>query len=263
MISIRLSAPETTAWANWINDCVEETRKLVESVADGSRLDVTNLYKRDSIKKSFYFAKDGPFGGRCAYCQIDLAAQHPDIDHYRPKAEVTDEKDVMVTDHSSTQHPGYYWLAYDWENLLPSCHRCNRPSKEESMGKRCRFPIQGARAWCPDDDLEQERPQILSPVAHTPEDHFDIEICEKSSHGILVPKSPEGRITIDIFGLNSRSDLLKQRYSEYKSAQAILMQSLFDPTSDYAKQKVREVKDSCGPGAIAIRCYFKQVELLI
>ena len=52
---------------------------------------------------------------KCAYCEGNF--QHSEaaleIDHYRPKSKVT-----------GTDHVGYYWLAYEWSNLLPACKTC-------------------------------------------------------------------------------------------------------------------------------------------
>ena len=47
-------------------------------------------------------------------------------------------------------HPGYYWLVYNWKNLLPACTHCNqyriaRPRWRESIntrgGKSTHFPV--------------------------------------------------------------------------------------------------------------------------
>jgi hypothetical protein len=43
------------------------------------------------------------------------------------------------------EHPGYYWLAYEWTNLLPSCYDCNSFRRHGTMkagpGKNERFPV--------------------------------------------------------------------------------------------------------------------------
>src|ERR1035441_2039073 len=88
------------------------------------------------------------FGGKCAYCESEFTSvAWGDVEHYRPKRSVMGEK-----------HPGYYWLAYDPRNLLPSCQKCNQGS-----GKRNYFPIAGIRATCPNDDLSAELPLLLNP----------------------------------------------------------------------------------------------------
>jgi uncharacterized protein (TIGR02646 family) len=84
------------------------------------------------------------FLGKCAYCEVQFVLdQTGDVEHFRPKAGVVDEHDQRV------DHPGYYWLAYEWSNLLPSCSKCNRLTKTKDgrrVGKGERFPVMGRRA---------------------------------------------------------------------------------------------------------------------
>jgi uncharacterized protein (TIGR02646 family) len=49
-------------------------------------------------------------GGECAYCGRDVGNDHMQVDHILPKEE-------------------FPFLAYAWENLLPSCDACNRRKK--------------------------------------------------------------------------------------------------------------------------------------
>jgi uncharacterized protein (TIGR02646 family) len=84
------------------------------------------------------------FGTKCAYCETDFGAVTPkDIEHFRPKSEITvaADQDALV--------PGYYWLAGEWSNLLVSCPDCNRGRKHEVpgqpkkvlLGKKTQFPL--------------------------------------------------------------------------------------------------------------------------
>lgn len=58
--------------------------------------------------------------GKCCFCEGKFEAHASgDIEHYRPKGAVNQHKD------SETLYPGYYWLAYSWENLYYSCNICN------------------------------------------------------------------------------------------------------------------------------------------
>src|SRR5258708_1947390 len=76
------------------------------------------------------------FHGKCAYCESKpQAVSTGDVEHYRPKAKVKED----------SRHPGYYWLAYDITNLLPSCESCNR-----NFGKMSQFPVHGAHARDPE-----------------------------------------------------------------------------------------------------------------
>lgn len=70
-------------------------------------------YKKDDVRT----ALDQLFHGKCAYCETSYAASAPvDIEHYRPKGGVSE----------APVHGGYWWIAMQWENLLPSCIDCNR-----------------------------------------------------------------------------------------------------------------------------------------
>jgi hypothetical protein len=83
------------------------------------------------------------FDGKCAYCEARvLHVAWGDVEHYRPKRAVLEDD----------THPGYYWLAYDTDNLLPCCPKCN-----EARGKQTHFPIKagGQRAY----DEQAERPE--------------------------------------------------------------------------------------------------------
>lgn len=86
------------------------------------------------------------FHHKCAYCETLTDQFYFDAEHYRPKGELTvfyeDEgsaKHIMVEDEHGEliEHPGYFWLAFDWKNLVPSCKSCNGPG-----GKMTQFPVQ-------------------------------------------------------------------------------------------------------------------------
>jgi uncharacterized protein (TIGR02646 family) len=67
------------------------------------------------------------YRNKCAYCEC--FEPEPEVEHYRPKKGVT----------QLPGHPGYYWLCYEWSNLMPSCHDCNK-----SATKGNHFPVYGA-----------------------------------------------------------------------------------------------------------------------
>ncbi|MFV8053150.1 hypothetical protein [Mycobacterium sp. 48b] len=72
------------------------------------------------------------FGNKCAYCEKSLTDIPTAAEHWRPKRAITGSRD----------HPGYFWLAYSWFNLLPSCDMCN-----SYAGKKNQFPITGERVF--------------------------------------------------------------------------------------------------------------------
>lgn len=69
------------------------------------------------------------YNNKCAYCE--KYCYYPRVEHYRPKGRVTG---------ANPSANGYYWLSYEWTNLLPSCHECN---SVEAKGDK--FPVNGLR----------------------------------------------------------------------------------------------------------------------
>jgi hypothetical protein len=63
------------------------------------------------------------YNKKCAYCEERIKTY---IEHYRPKGSV-----------QGSRHGGYYWLCYEWSNLLPACHECNK----FGGGKGTQFPV--------------------------------------------------------------------------------------------------------------------------
>ncbi len=147
-------------------------------------------YRKADVKQ----ALDDIFHAKCAYCESLYAKTQPvDVEHYRPKGKVDGAED----------HRGYWWLAMDWQNLVPSCIHCNRksgqrtpkPDENGSMvalnesgdfargktfntGKQSAFPlVEGSpRAkWDPASksiDLSVEQRLLLDPTRDTPADHL-------------------------------------------------------------------------------------------
>ena len=71
-----------------------------------------------------------------------------DVEHYRPKAGYRQDAEDPLG------RPGYYWLAYEWSNLLFCCQICNQ------RFKRNLFPLvdPARRAETHHDDLSSEQP---------------------------------------------------------------------------------------------------------
>ena len=102
---------------------------------------------------------------KCAYCETLFLHSSPgDVEHYRPKA------GYRQATTSPVEGPGYYWLAYEWSNLLFACEDCNR------IRKRQLFPLRNepaGRARNHHHDLMQEVPLLLNPTTDPdPETHL-------------------------------------------------------------------------------------------
>lgn len=99
---------------------------------------------------------------KCWYVECRSDGADDDVDHFRPKGGVAEERD--------RSHPGYYWLAFEWSNFRLSCHRANRPRKAPKTGitggKGEHFPLidPSKRAFGPGDRYEDEEPALLDPL---------------------------------------------------------------------------------------------------
>ncbi len=157
------------------------------------------------------------YGEKCAFCESKIGVGSAiQVDHYRPKNGVIED----------SAHRGYYWLGYEWTNLISICSKCNR-------SKSHHFPIglSGNRVYTHPVDingepnkedfkiissiLQNEKPQLINPEIQNPQNYFTF-----LPSGKLKGKGQvESDTTIEIFKLNRhnlriarkkiRDDLLK------------------------------------------------------
>lgn len=98
---------------------------------------------------------------KCWYCEsVDIRSDNA-VDHFRPKNAVAECSD----------HEGYWWLAFKWENFRFSCTYCNSRRIHEVTGlgggKAHHFPLRDEtrRAKSPADNLDDEEPMLLDPFS--------------------------------------------------------------------------------------------------
>ena len=264
MIRVEPIEPQTDEWEKWKEQCDEATQSLVEAVRAGNRPRISNLYKGQ--KEEYYFSSSGPFAGKCAYCEEFLKSnQNGDVEHYRPKGRVTkldNSKVTYVLDGEVADHPGYYWLAYHWRNLLPSCIRCNRVSKVggRTVGKGTRFPVQDDEyAVMPGDELE-ERPLLLNPTVDDPSDHLAFD-CET---GAIKWQSGRGQVNCEVLGLNE-FDRCRERKRRYEDAIMVVslwflarLQNQLGPAA--AVEKIEEIRHGRSEYTMAGRAAIDQIK---
>lgn len=210
----------------------KKKRKAKEVIVEKKTFEF-KAYNSKTIKKAL---KD-LFNGKCAYCESEiLTVTVGDIEHYRPKAEVIDEGNQKLI-------PGYYWLAYDWDNLLLSCNNCNRKTTQEvrdaadeSMGKGNKFPLTAQNFRCLDDSkdvtvFEEQGRLLLNPCVDHPEDHLIF-----MDDGAIKAKSlPDGQadikaeVSIKVYALH-RLPLVTKRAELFKSIQLHIteLKEIFD-----------------------------------
>lgn len=176
------------------------------------------------------------FNNKCAYCETREVRSPYHAEHFRPKGRVTikiegkkRQKVSTVVDENGNpmKHPGYFWLAYNWINLLPSCNYCNT-----AQGKKNQFPIkegknhvsvkrltqaevQGLRQQIiqskneneiyylqPDDLNKLEDPLLLHPYLDDPQDHLIF-----GEFGVIIARdgSEKGKHSIEVYNLDSEA----------------------------------------------------------
>ncbi|OQY45396.1 MAG: hypothetical protein B6247_29010 [Candidatus Parabeggiatoa sp. nov. 2] len=147
---------------------------------------------------------------KCAYCETNTTAGATlQVDHYRPKNKIQEE----------SNHTGYYWLGYEWSNLMLICSQCNGKSAKSN-----KFPIaptgirvttppldnQGElnKALCRADSqlLLDEKALLLNPEIDKPEEHL-VFLPNGQIKGI----TERGKKTIDICNLNRKSLVFKRK----------------------------------------------------
>jgi len=154
------------------------------------------------------------YNNKCAYCE--KLCYDPEVEHFRPKNRVR----------SANPNPhGYYWLCYEWTNLLPSCHDCNSVT-----AKGDRFPITGGRVMThpvtnmpPVYDnthnnfdsllLSAEQPLYIHPE-YCPDFSFYFDFLRT---GEIFGVSPEGIRTVTELKLNSQTlnGMRREIYNNY------------------------------------------------
>ena len=182
-----------------------ELRDSLIAQADAGNIDFcfdSKVYAHDSVKEQMM--KDQH--GKCAYCEQYKNGDFGCVEHYRPKGGFG----------SPLQKPGYYWLAYDWQNLLFSCSECN------TSYKRNLFPLVNENARDIEHrDISNEEPTIINPATTDPGEHIEF------SEFIIRPKlidgqeSLQGKTTIGMFRLNDRKDLKERRRNFWERYQDI------------------------------------------
>lgn len=190
------------------HDHLNKAKTELENASDGeARNKIFARYSHLwSYVKSYLSARSY---GTCWYCETKVHSYPGDIDHYRPKGRVD-----KVTD-----HPGYWWLAFEWRNWRFVCRYCNSLNKDtetgEVSGKADKFPlldnnehrrIKNPADYDEYDDLWSENPALLDPT-----EQQDTGLITFTSEGVPEPSEPDqeritykrAKISIEAYFLDS------------------------------------------------------------
>lgn len=140
------------------------------------------------------------FHGKCAYCEKPIEKGIAEVEHYRPKSAI-----------EGSDHPGYWWLALKWSNLLPTCPGCNKGLKQHVvtadmtvaeveaiqatkpqtvMGKATQFPVGAPRLVAVDNDHFSEQPHLIDPTRTDPAP--ELQWCHHADYSVVEPATSRG-----------------------------------------------------------------------
>lgn len=231
---------------------LEACRKHWDDHGTSPPADFFKAYKSADVRS----ALTGMFKGKCAYCESPISgSSQTDIEHYRPKGGISDWD----------AHPGYWWLAMVWENLVLSCMHCNQGrrqlildphmSEDEireaierndllTTGKRNAFPT-GQGNWTAEEygDLDTEGPLLLDPTQTDPEPLFEWVFGTKVTTIKARNGEPRADKTIEVLGLN------RYLLTEARAKVFLLLQIIEVHIDTY--MKVIETADSDAVAALA------------
>ncbi len=113
------------------------------------------IYAHPTVKQALIKAQHS----KCCFCER-LIGTDGDVEHFRPKQAYKQKIGEPL------QRPGYYWLAYEWDNLYLSCPSCNQRHKQNL------FPLQNStkRAINHNQSIKHEQTLFIDPGQENPED---------------------------------------------------------------------------------------------
>lgn len=165
-------------------------------------------------------------GNKCCYCEKPV--HKGEIEHYRPKAAYKNSRTGTIC------RPGYYWLAYSWNNMLLSCGECNDQGRK---GNNFPLVVESNRCLNRNGDLTKEQPIYIHPVEEDP--------CTFITFNLNIPIGLDirGEKTIEDLGLDSRGDLVTSRHEKLKLFRQQYRIAQLDPENGiFSKEEIEEAK---------------------
>ena len=169
-------------------------------------------------------------GNKCCYCERPI--DNGEIEHFRPKAGYKNDTS------GSLERPGYYWLAYNWDNMLISCGECN-----DQKRKGNKFPLidESTRVTDRSMSIDQENPFYINPAKEDPTLYLSFNL-----HKIVpVGSSGRGEKVIEDFELDKRADLISPREEKLKLFRMSYKITQYDTSKGdfYDQNAIDEAKD--------------------
>jgi uncharacterized protein (TIGR02646 family) len=132
---------------------------------------------------------------KCCFCEAKFSDNsYGDVEHFRPKGAYKVKGAKRLT------YPGYYWLAYDWNNLLYSCEICNRSFKKNQFPLTAEATRKSSHIHA--NNLVNEDRLLINPNEEDPRAF----ITFREEVPVPVGGSVKGITSIKAFGLERMND---------------------------------------------------------
>jgi uncharacterized protein (TIGR02646 family) len=144
------------------NRPVELTDQVKQDLTQKFMSDGENVWSKSYIKSALLTMAHN----KCAYCEckLDEESKYMEVEHFLPKDD-------------------YPYLVVDWDNLLPSCKRCNVRKRKHDPSKE----------------------PIINPTVDKPNSHL------RMYNYWIKGKDEKGKMTIDVLHLNEIDRLVHPR----------------------------------------------------
>lgn len=179
---------------------------------------LSSIYNSDIVRETLETIQKN----KCCYCETKSTRSNSDVEHFRPKAAYSSDFK------GKSMYPGYFWLAYNWDNLFLACQVCNQIFKNDF------FPIEdeNTRAQLNDFKIEKETSLFVHPSIDEPEN--EIEYRESIPYG----KTVKGKKTIAYLGFGSLEHG-KEFNLEYSPKHKIRINRLFEERETFYQEKAK------------------------
>jgi uncharacterized protein (TIGR02646 family) len=207
--------------------CITYTRDPVAYQTGAKKFEFSSsIYAHESVKQELIAAQHG----KCCFCER-LIGTDGDVEHFRPKQAYKQAAGETL------QRPGYYWLAYEWDNLYLSCTGCNQRHKQNL------FPLENPemRATNHKQRIDREHPLLIDPGKENPEEFIGF----RGEVVFAIDDNQKGKVTIDSLKLNQRSlpEARLQRLNLLKRLREFVEIAPMHPENRELQQVAKEAKD--------------------
>ena len=164
----------------------EKINKYIDKTLETQKVHLGNYH---SIRKKTIEKLKDIYSNKCGFCESKLY-ESVYIEYYRPKSK-------------------YYWLFYEWSNIIPVCHACSirKGNKFEIEGKEVLEPQLNREEWRANSlSCLNEKPLLLHPEIDYPEKHLYF-----TNDGYIHSNNKRGKHTIETCNLNRESLVVRRK----------------------------------------------------